>query len=121
MAKSGFEWVIPPTVMQENIRQYGGKAIAGVKAVADKNAAAAQNEMRQNARWTDRTGNARSGLFSGASMAGTDTVEIVFSHGHTIDYGIHLETGHGGKYAIIAPTLQRYVTLVRMDLQNLFK
>lgn len=121
MAKAGFEWVIPPSVMQEGIRKYGEKAIVGAKAVADKNAAAAQNVMRQNARWTDRTGNARSGLFSVAEMAGSETIEIIFSHGHTIDYGIHLETGYSGKYAIIAPTLQQFVPLVRADLQNLFR
>lgn len=118
---NGFEWVIPPSVMAEGIRRYGQKAIAGAKAVADMNAAAAQNEMRRNAPWTDRTGNARSGLFSTANMEGSDKIVIVFSHGHTIDYGVHLEMGHGGKFAIIAPTLQRYVQIVRRDLQNLFR
>lgn len=121
MAQSGFQWVTSPSVMQEGVRKYGAKAIVGAKAVADKNAAAAQNVMRQNARWTDRTGNARSGLFSVAEMAGDDRIEIIFSHGHTVEYGIHLETGHGGKYAIIAPTLQQFVPLVRADLQNLFR
>jgi hypothetical protein len=77
--------------------------------------------MRQNASWTDRTGNARSGLFSEANMVGEDVIEIVFSHGHTIDYGIHLETGNAGKYAIIVPTLQKTVAKVRADLQQLLK
>lgn len=116
-----FEWIEPPDGMQAAIKQYGQRAVAAAFAVAQNNAAAAQNDMRKNAPWTDRTGNARSGLFSVANMEGEDKIVITFSHGHTIDYGTHLELGHGGKFAIIAPTLQRYVQIVKRDLHNLFR
>lgn len=57
-----------------------------------------QRYMRENAPWTDRTGNARNGLF--AKHHDDDIVCF-----HTMPYGIWLETRWAGKYAIIDPTV----------------
>lgn len=57
-----------------------------------------------NAPWTDRTGNARSGLHSGVSIGvNQDFWELYLAH--TVFYGIYLETRFSGKYQIIAPTI----------------
>lgn len=59
---------------------------------------------KDNAPWTDRTGNARAGLHSGVSegLRG-DFFELYLAH--TVFYGIYLETRWNGKYQIIAPTI----------------
>ncbi len=114
------QWIEPPENLQRAIRLYGDKVIAGVKAIADYIATQAQNDMRQNAPWTDRTGNARSALFSLAEMASQDAIVIYFSHGSAIFYGKYLELGHGMKYAIIVPTLQRILPQLEKMLQDLF-
>jgi hypothetical protein len=58
--------------------------------------------MRSNARWTDRTGNARQGL-SGAVFDSDDEIALVFFH--RVTYGIWLEIRWSGRYAIIGPTM----------------
>lgn len=76
----------------------------------------AQNFMRQNAPWTDRTANARQGLFAryvngGDSGSGRDAGGRFTSGGtrhmivlyHTMPYGFWLEVKHAGKYQIIMP------------------
>lgn len=62
-----------------------------------------QDFMRSNAPWTDRTGNARGGLFASARSDGNGHTIVIY---HTVPYGIWLEVAHGGQYAIITPTLR---------------
>lgn len=121
MATSGIRWITPPSELEKAIFKYGERVLVAVKALADFIATEAQNEMRQNAPWTDRTGNARSGLFSIAEQAAKDVVIIYFSHGHTIEYGIYLELSNAGRYAIIAPTMERTYPKVRQMLDDLLK
>lgn len=61
----------------------------------------AEGDMRINAPWTDRTGNARAGLRA-RSEADGDTFTLVLYH--TMPYGFWLEVAHDGRYAIIGPT-----------------
>lgn len=63
-----------------------------------------QDAARTNASWTDRTGNARQGLFAKAQSGQRGGHSIVLYH--TMPYGIWLEVRWAGKYAIIAPTIQ---------------
>jgi hypothetical protein len=77
--------------------------------------------MRQTARWEDRTGNARSGLFSLTEQAAQDVVTIWLSHGHTVDYGKWLELANAGKYAVIMPTLQQFLPEIEQALNRLVK
>lgn len=60
-----------------------------------------------NAPWTDRSGNARSGLASqhhiDSGLAGSNYNIDIF---HRVSYGIWLETRHGGRYGIINRTVQ---------------
>lgn len=58
---------------------------------------------RQNATWTDRTGNARAGLFARVDRAGRGKYALVL--GHSVPYGVWLETRFSGRYAIIRPTV----------------
>jgi hypothetical protein len=59
--------------------------------------------MKSNAKWTDRTGNARQGLNADVQVS-TNNVAIVLYH--TVPYGVFLEVRWGGRYAIILPAMQ---------------
>lgn len=65
------------------------------------------NELRdyaqQNAPWSDRTGDARSGL---DSLVEADDDQLQVSLFHGVDYGIWLEIRWNGRYAIIIPTIE---------------
>lgn len=61
-----------------------------------------ENYAKAKARWTDRTGNARSGLSSSyqiesSATRGTYTIDLF----HRVPYGIWLEVRFNMKYAII--------------------
>jgi hypothetical protein len=76
-----------------------------------------QNYMRTNATWTDRTGNARQGLFGRAYRKGVSGYVIVY-YG-TVPYQIWLEIANSGKYKIIQPTLQIMGPRVMADLRGI--
>ena len=114
------QWITPPSALQTEIVKWGDKVITAIKAIADYIATQAQNDMRLNAPWTDRTGNARNALFSLAEKAAGDAVVIYLSHGSAIHYGKMLELGHGMTYAIIVPTMQRIIPQLEKMLKQLF-
>ena len=120
--KSGIRWETPPSALAQAVEQYGDRVLTAVAAVAQYAATQMQNDAKANAPWTDRTANARTGLF-GTSEAdfARHVVTIYLSHGATIDYGIWLELAGGedgagaGKYAIIMRTMQAHY----QDLMNM--
>jgi hypothetical protein len=74
--------------------------------------------MKQNARWTDRTGNARQALHTEVEEVLNQSVTLYLSHG--VDYGVFLELSHGGAYAIIGPALDYFAPKIWADVQRLF-
>jgi hypothetical protein len=80
----------------------------------------AEAHMKHQAPWTDRTSNARNGLFAKAKKTGNTNFAIVL--GHSVDYGVYLELGHnqrtkrGTKFVkarpIIMPTIRLYAPKV---------
>jgi hypothetical protein len=138
MAGSGFRWVVPPSTFGRKINQYGDNMLLAVHAVASYVGQQMQNSGRRGARWEDRTGNARGGLFyavdgfglppavgmvsPGAASVATDTIEIqgsldslILMFGHTVFYGKFLELSNGGRYAIVMSTIEQHLpTLERM-------
>lgn len=96
---------------------------AALKGVMEYHAASIQDRMRNEAPWTDRTGNARNGLFAragGGSAIGPGrnalgqftsqgSGELFIEAFHTVPYGIFLEVSRGGKYRVIMPTLESEV------------
>lgn len=89
--------------MSGNIKTLGLRNKAAMVATAKYVAPQIQADMREKATWTDRTGNARNGLFAEV-QTGTNRVAIVLYH--SVPYGIWLETRWSGKYAIINPSIQ---------------
>jgi hypothetical protein len=103
----GIRWRTPPSELAKSLDAYGDKVLTAVAAVAQYVATAMQNDAKANAPWTDRTANARTGLF-GTSEAdfAQHIVTIYLSHSATLDYGIWLELVAEGKNAIIMQTMQ---------------
>lgn len=118
---AAISWIAPPRNLSVNIGRYGDRVIVAVMAVAEYMAQKIQSSMRQNAPWTDRTGNARSGLFSVAERAAKDVIVIWLSHGHTIEYGVWLEVANGGRYAAILPALQGNIPELERMLDQIFR
>lgn len=72
---------------------------------ANKIAPDAQQHMRTNAPWTDRTGNARNGLKTAVEVQRNAVIIHLY---HSVPYGPYLETRHSGKFQIINPTIEQY-------------
>lgn len=114
-AGSGFVWIkSPEDVWPEGVRQYLASINAGVEAIANRWAPEIQNWMRDNAAWTDRTGNARQSLHTEVFNL---TSEIALMLAHGVEYGIHLELGFSGRYAIIGPALDEFAGRIWADVK----
>lgn len=86
-----------------NIAKLDAKLQAAIGHIMEYQATEGQNNMRNGASWTDRTGNARGGLMA-QSFSETDKFIIVLYH--TMPYGFWLEVAHGGKYRIVEPVMK---------------
>ena len=130
----------PPTALNPAIVAYGNKVKAAVVAVAQFIGARMENYAKANAPWTDRTANARQGLFyavdsaaggevsgsanlggqeSEAISAAKDIVTLYLSHSMT--YGKWLELCNAGEYAIILKTMEAHYGELKQMLDNIFK
>jgi hypothetical protein len=115
----GFEWVVSPEdAFIPGAEQYVRAVNDAVFQTAVEIAPDIQSWMQENAPWTDRTGNARQGLFVFASRS-PDGVVLTLSHG--VWYGIHLETSYQGRYAIIAPSVDYWGPIVLALVQDLLQ
>lgn len=102
MAKAGIRW---SGNMTGNLRTLGLRNKAAMVSTAKFVAPQIQADMRANASWTDQTGNARNGLFAVAQTSPNRVVIVLY---HSVPYGIFLEVRWSGKYAIIAPSIQKW-------------
>ena len=120
--RSNIIWVTPPSRLAKAVEKYGVKVIDAVVAAAEFIADKMQNDARQNAPWEDRTGNARTGLFGVVAREAAEAMVVLYlSHGHTVFYGQFLEESHGGKYAIIMPTIERNLPELKRMLDDLLR
>ena len=114
----GFTWKVPPEKAFPELATAYTRAIdAAVLQLANSYAPEIAAWMKQNAPWTDRTGNARQTLDS-------EVIElahsIVIAFGHGVDYGKYLENSNAGKYAIIGPALDYFAPRIWADVRGLF-
>ena len=119
MPSAGIRWRRTPNELASAVEQYGDRVLRAVAAVAQYTATAMQNDAKANAAWTDRTGNARTGIF-GTSEAdfAAKVVTIYLSHGATIDYGVFLELANSGRYAVIMRTMEAHYPEVMQMLRE---
>lgn len=100
------------------IVDYGERVMTAVRAVADYFRPVLEDYARQNASWTDRTGNARQTLHAWVDEVARDIVELWLGHG--MDYGLWLEVRWGGRYAIVWPTIEQHLGQVAQMLREIF-
>lgn len=79
-----------PDQIADVIRALARQAPNVVADIATSEASRAEAWMKDNAPWTDRTSNARSGLFGRSERSGN---VITVTLGHTVEYGPYLELG----------------------------
>jgi hypothetical protein len=139
----GFVWVKPPSSLIGPLHEYGEKCLAAVYAIASYVGQQMQDEARRAAKWEDRTGNARSGLFFAvdgfgmgpivgnvdvnalsqadrAVISGTSD-RLVLALSHTMWYGKYLELSNGGRYAVVMSTMERNLPRLERMLKQTFE
>lgn len=79
-------------------------------------AAEMEGYAKQNAPWTDRTGNARRTMSGFIMQADEDTLLIGVA-GH-MSYSPNLELYYGGRYAILLPTVNTYIPMIMGKVVN---
>lgn len=89
-----------------------------IAAVMLEYATKGKSYAQQNARWQDRTGAARNGLFARVDRGGQGKYTMTF--GHSVPYGIWLEVRFSGRYAIVQPTINYVGPLVMREMGRLF-
>lgn len=97
-----------------SLKQLLPRIDAAVDLVFDRYVPESETYARVNAPWTDRTGNARNGLF--ANHDSEPMVRHELTVYGTMPYTFWLEVKWSGKYAIIGPTLVHIAPLMAGDL-----
>lgn len=101
MAASGL--VITSDTLTPGLRRFPDVANRQIAQTIDYFSPRVEGYARDNAPWTDRTGNARTGLRARPQHESRSHSIVVF---HSVPYGIWLEIRFEGRYAIILPTVQ---------------
>jgi len=120
-ANAGIRWSTPPSELATAIERYGDRVLTAVAGIAQYVATQMQNQAKADAPWTDRTGNARTGIF-GTSEADFSSriVTIYLSHSATLTYPLFLEIGNSGKYAVIMRTMESHYEPLMQMLREAF-
>ena len=113
------KFTIRSSAMERNLARFDTRARTAIKGTLDYQATKSETWMRTNARWTDRTTNARNGLFGTVLDNGVNSWVLLLSHG--VDYGIWLEVIESGKYAIVRPAWLRTNREVMRLLARVFE
>lgn len=115
-----FKWsVTPERAFDDLMTQYQKDIHNAIMQLANRWAPEIEAWMKSNAKWTDRTGNARQTLHTEVEEVSSIMIGIIMAHG--VDYGIFLELSNGGVWAIIGPALDYFAPKVWDDVQALFR
>jgi hypothetical protein len=106
---SGFRWSYDQ--IRPSLKSAEQKAKSYLSRITTFHALRAETYARLNAPWTDRTGNARSGLTAEADNSGSGNLHYEINIYHKMPYGIWLEVRWSGRYAIIVPTVRHEAPL----------
>jgi len=102
-------WTIDPAAYMAAVVQNRIDAIEqDVVALIDGLTEQVTAYMQANARWTDRTGDARRGLWSDIDHVVHQAVYLLMSHDVTLDYSWYLETVSSGRYEILSSTSDHF-------------
>lgn len=114
---NGFKFELDDKALMAKISGAEGRAKQFIHATMEYHARSTQAYARRNARWTDRSSNARGGLIAVTEAHGK-LWRISISH--SVTYGIWLEVRWGGRYGIIRDTVNHEGPLVMSTLTRGF-
>lgn len=117
ITSAGYYWVVTPEqAFGELALAYGQSIHRAVSQLAQRYAPVMENWMKENAPWTDRTANARQGLYTEVTENIARTmIAIILSHG--VHYGLFLEVKQAGKYAIVNPAIDYWGPKIWADVR----
>lgn len=99
------------------LKTFNARADRAITAAMAYHATRAVGYARQNAPWTDRTSNARNGLFARAER---DAPVYRIIIGHSVPYGVWLEVRWSGRFAILRPTVDHEGPEVMRTVSKLY-
>jgi len=105
--------------LRRSVDEFGDKVDGYVHAVCSRQGDRALSFAKTNARWTDRTANARNGL--SLDVLWEPMAKHVITIFHRVPYGYWLETRWAGKYAIIIPTVREFGVDTMRVLNKMFR
>lgn len=112
-----FRWNIPPEqYLPALTKNYAEALEADILRLADSLTDQIADWMRAEARWQDRTGNARAALYADVLHVARQSVTILVSHGPAIDYSVYLETS---RFGVISDTVDNFGPLVFNRMREL--
>lgn len=115
-----FKWdVAPNQTLPQMTEAYTKTIFLSGRRVADARAKEAEQWMKDNAPWTDRSGDARAGLNVKVLESPGVLAELVFSHDPDLPRTLWLEIANSGKYAIIAPAIDYWGPILMRDIQRI--
>lgn len=88
--------------MAAKLASMESKTDVALRVLAEQGAKKLESNAKNNARWTDRTGNAR-GRLNGRVQPISNGQRLILAHG--VDYGIWLELANEKRFSIIPETL----------------
>lgn len=103
--------------LYNRLRTFNARADRFITAATAYHATRAVAYARANAPWTDRTTNARNGLFARAER---DAPVYRIIIGHSVPYGVWLEVRWSGRYQILRPTVDHEAPEVMKTASQLF-
>lgn len=119
-----FQWDTPPDKAWGDLADAYRAAIeAALYQVVLRRAPEIEAWMKTNARWTDRTGNARQTLRGEAAQVVGQAVSVILSHG--MDYGWYLEgvnpktqspMQNAGQWDVIGPAIDTFAPIIWGDI-----
>lgn len=114
--------------LNRGMKSYEKKAMTAIHAYGRSSAITLQNEAKRNAKWTNRTGQARAsikGTYTASGSVGTIRLEGYAKKPSGTktgkwgaDYFQHLEYHHGKKWAVLRPTAEKNLPRVSKVISN---
>lgn len=116
---SGFRWNYDQ--IRPSLKNGKQKANNYLAKITTYHAMRSEAAARVQAKWHDRTGNARSGLAAQANNRRANDGHFEFTLYHQVTYGIWLEVRWGSKWGIIRPTLKQIAPEYWADAQEVLQ
>lgn len=101
-----------------NLNTHVTDMVKELESVSSGYAKAMEVYAKANRPWTDRTGMARRGLFG---YVLSEPTRIRTRIAHQVHYGVYLELGFQGRFAILQPTVSQHIAEYYRDVERVVR